>query len=209
MASATLLLKLQGPSGQIKGESQVDGYEGHIVLESMSWTIEIKDDKPTPSGISFSKFADRASVPMLQLLQSCKAAPSAEILIEEDSVDSELEVKFRLTQVRLMTYSLTGKVDEKSGSMEERWTARADKLRLDYRSYAGKVSIPFEIDFDPRAEAKSPEQANEDEVLEMALKKVQPNRLDALIKRIQQADAKRKLEHKPAGDEKEARITTV
>jgi type VI protein secretion system component Hcp len=206
MASATLLMKLQGPSGKIVGESQVDGYEDYITLESLNWTLDIKDDRATPSGISFTKLADRATVPMLQLLQSCKAAPTAEILVEEDSVDSELEVKFRLTQVRFVSYSLSGKVDEKSGSMEERWTARADKLRLDYRSYAGRVSIPFEIEYDPRADAKPPDQANEDEVMEMALRKVQPNRLDALIKRIQQADQQRKLVHQPKGDEKETRV---
>jgi type VI protein secretion system component Hcp len=124
MANATIVMKLQGPGGPIEGECTVDGYEGFIVLESWNWTLTTKDDKLVPSGISFNKVSDRATVAMLELLQTCKEAPSAVILVEEDSVDSDFEVKLTLSQVRILSFSLNGQVDEKSGSMEESWTVR-------------------------------------------------------------------------------------
>lgn len=201
MANATIVMKLQGPSGPIEGECVVDGYEGYIDLDSWKWSLTYKDkDKLVPAGLSFSKSADRATVPMLDLLQRCKDAPSAVILIEEDSADSDFEVKLTLTKVRFQSYSLSGQVDDKSGSMKENWTVRPDKLRIDYRRHAGRASIPFEIDFPPGMEAKSTEERAEDEILEIS-PKLRPDRLQDLFKRMTDAvnNRQRKREREPAG----------
>lgn len=199
MANATIVMKLQGPGGPIEGDCTVEGYEGFIDLESWDWSLTYKD-KLVPSGISFSKMSDRATIPMLELLQRCKEAPSAVILIEEDSADSDFEVKLTLTQVRFLTYSLTGEVDEKRGTMTENWTARPDKMRIDYRRHAGLASIPFEIEFDPRAQAKSPNELAEDEILEIS-PKLRPEGLQSLFKRMTDAvnARQRKRDREPPG----------
>jgi type VI protein secretion system component Hcp len=204
MANATLLMKLQGPLGPIDGESTVEGYERMIVLEGWSWTLAIKDDKPVPTGISFSKLSDRATIPMLKLLQACEDAPSAEVLIEEDSVDSKLELKLTLTNVRFVSFALTGRVDDKSGSMEERWTMRPDNMRIDYRSFSGKQGIRFDVDFDPGADSRSPEQLNEDQIVSLAAKLAE-NRLEPLFKRIKDTVtlAQRKETRSPPGTREE------
>jgi len=183
MANATVLMKLQGPLGPIDGESTVEGYERMIVLESWNWKLVNKDDKATPTAISFTKMSDRATIPMLKLLQACEDAPSAEVLVEEDSADSKLELKLTLTNVRFLSLGLSGSVDEHAGAMEEQWTMRADKMRIDYRSFSGKKGIPFEVNSNPGDEAKSPEQITEDQILSLAAKLAE-NRLEPLFKRM-------------------------
>jgi type VI protein secretion system component Hcp len=203
MANATLLMKLQGPLGPIDGESTVEGYERMIVLESWNWKLVVKDDKASASGLSFTKMSDRATIPMLKLLQACEDAPSAEILVEEDSVDSKLELKLTLTNVRFINFSLTGSVDEHAGAMTEQWTLRADKMRIDYRSANGRQGVPFTVLSNPGDEAKSPEQIEEDKIVELAAK-VAENRLEPLFKRIKDTIemAKRKETRAPTTVEK-------
>jgi type VI protein secretion system component Hcp len=207
MANATLLMNLQGPKGRIEGESTIEGYEGFIEIESLQWSLDVEGARPTPSALSFTKFTDRATVPMLELLRSCKDALSAEILVEEDSTDSDLELKLRLTKVRFTSCALSGKVDEKSGAMEERWSARADKLRMDYRSAAGRASIPFEVVFDPRVQAKSPQEKVEAEIIELAAD-LRAERLKPLFAKMEQAVAQRKKEREAPGDKKEDRAVS-
>jgi type VI protein secretion system component Hcp len=184
MANATVLMKLQGPLGPIDGESTVEGYERMIVLESWNWKLTVEDDHAKPSGLSFTKMSDRATIPMLKLLQACEDAPSAEILVEEDSVDSKLELKLTLTNVRFLNFSLTGSVDEHSGEMEEQWTVRADNMRIDYRSVRGVQGNPFTIAPNPGDEAKSPQQLEEDKIVQLVSTKIAENRIEPLFKRI-------------------------
>jgi hypothetical protein len=203
MANATVVMKLEGPIGPIDGECTVDGYERYIVLENWSWTLNEKDKKFVPGGISFSKVSDRSTVPMLKLLQACEDAPSAEILVEEDSVDSKLELRLKLINVRFTKYTLSSNLDDKSGTLNENWTVRADEAQLTYRSHGGKKVGPFKVFWDPNAEATSPEDVVEDEIVGMVVKKVREERLKPLLARIEKDYAKRKTERAPQGDKQE------
>jgi len=209
MANATIVMKLQGPLGPIDGECNVEGYEKFIDLDDWSWTLKIANDKPNPTTIRFSKPSDRSSIPMLKLLYAGELAPSAVILVEEDSADSAFEVRLTLTNVQFTSFSLNGKVDEKKGSMQERWEVRADDIAIVYRAHAEKGDHKFKVKSDPSQESTSPGDKVEEKILELALK-LREDQFDQMVPRLKKAIQQRKTVAPARGDKKdEHQATTI
>lgn len=206
-APATIVMKLTGPVGMIEGECVVEGYEKRIVIEDWKWNLNASKDKLKPSQFSLSKLSDRASVPMLKVLQACEVCPTVEVLVEEDAMDSHLELKIILTDARILSFKLSGKVDDKGGTLEEDWEFSYEKIKFEYRSYGSKQAkpktVPFEIEGDPQG-MESPGSV-EDKILKL-VPEVKPDRLKELFKQMETASqqhAQRKLERTATGDKED------
>lgn len=208
MANATIVMKLQGPLGPIEGECTIEGYEKYITLDNWSWSLKITDDKPHSTTVRFSKVSDRSSVPMMKLLYAGELAPSAVILVEEDSADSAFEVKLTLTNVQFASFSLSGVVDDKSGSMKERWEVRADHVEVDYRGHAEKGSHHFSVESDPSLQSTSPGEKVEEKILELALK-LREDQFDEMVPRLKKAIQQRKTVAPARGDKKDEHTAGV
>ncbi len=120
----------------IKGESLTEGYEGQIELEDWNWELERttasagQDAKAEPSVFSFTKYLDRSTT---SLLNATKAGTLHAHVTLDDFSDSQLKLSLVMEGVRVTKYSLTGKTDKASGSIEEQWEFNYEYITLDYK----------------------------------------------------------------------------
>lgn len=138
-AVAKLFMKVNKSSKDgemIKGESVTEGYEGQIELEDWSWELERDrathghDAKAEPSVFSFTKFLDSSTTAMLN---ATKAGTLHAQVTLDDFSDSQLKLSLILEGVRVVGYSLTGKTDRYSGTVEEQWEFNYEYITLDYK----------------------------------------------------------------------------
>jgi hypothetical protein len=80
-------------------------------------------------------------------MKSCELCPEAEVLIEEDSADSRLELKIIMKNVQVMDYSFSSRVGEKSASIDENWEFEYTSVRFEYTSYGSLEDKPQFIPF--------------------------------------------------------------
>lgn len=120
----------------IKGESLTEGYEEQIELEDWNWELERtkasagQDAKAEPSVFSFTKYLDRSTT---SLLNATKAGTLHAQVTLDDFSDSQLKLSLVMEGVRVTRYSLTGKTDKASGTVEEQWEFNYEYITLDYK----------------------------------------------------------------------------
>jgi type VI protein secretion system component Hcp len=199
-ATAKLFLKLVHVNGgaAIKGESEVDGFEGQIELDSWSWALQRSKNvesgagmaaqvrgvasphatEPTP--IAITKLMDRATPAMLAAMES--AAPlRAELSLREDS-DSQFELIMLLTNLRITSYELDGSNSDKSGELSERWEVTYEVITFDYKPNPKSATMSVTLRRSARATSSAPDSL-EKQIRDLA-SRVDPKGLDAMFKKI-------------------------
>lgn len=214
-AVASVHMKIEGPKGEIRGESRVKDFAGWIELDDWRWAIGFqappdakgsgtshRNEEAVPSVLSFSKLMDCATTGMLS------AMTRGEVLTVTVSVVEASEEPFRLDilleHARLTAYDADFKSEEKLATIEESWSLDYRKINFAYA--IGSKAGPEAVLKRPRwATTDKPKGALEDEVGKLT-DNITPDELEALWKKIKARNEQQRLSPKEAKKEvKEAK----
>ena len=133
---ARIYLMLQGPSGDIRGESEVVPMQGWIELDDWRWQLDAGSrhaDRQAvqPSVLSIAKRMDRASTAMLQAMRRADVLTAS--LCMQDASLQDFDLTIKLDKVRITQYEMHTESDGLRMRVEERWTLDYDTVLFSYR----------------------------------------------------------------------------
>jgi type VI protein secretion system component Hcp len=162
-SAAKLFMKLKGTrSGEIKGESEAEGFEGEIELDDWSWTLSrVKaaaakapsstktndaslvssrptqsstDPNPTTTEPSVFSFSKQMDRSSTALLSAMASSELLEAWITlEEASDAEFELVIHIEKIRVVEYKMSGKNDKASGEITEDWVFNYESIDFDYK----------------------------------------------------------------------------
>jgi len=210
-AVASVHMKIEGPKGEIRGESRVKGFDGWIELDDWNWSVGFKEpdaagaqgkatgnrnEEAVPSVLTFSKLMDCATTGMLSAMAKGEALTVTLSMVEAS--DEPFRLDILLENARLTEYDADFKSEEKSASIEESWG-------LDYRTvnfaYAlGKKAGPQAVLKRPAwAPLDKPKGDGLEEEISKLTQNVAPDQLPALWKKVEALHAQKRLSPKEPG----------
>jgi len=133
---ARIFMLLQGPSGDIRGESEVVPMQGWIELEDWRWQLDAGSrhadrEAVQPSVLSISKRMDRATTAMLQAMRRADVLRAS--LCMQDASLQDFDLTLKLDKVRITHYEMHTESGALGMRIEERWTLDYDSVLFSYR----------------------------------------------------------------------------
>jgi type VI protein secretion system component Hcp len=125
----------------VKGDAQVAGFEGQVELWDWSWGAQLASATKGPgvetrnieaNSIAICKSHDRATTPMLSLLQSGETCDKA-VLYLGQTLGRSQQVTITLKGVRLMAVKFNLVNDDKEVYVDEDWTVEYDELSITHK----------------------------------------------------------------------------
>lgn len=158
--NARLFLKLDGPTGQIRGESRVASLRDWIEIDDWDWKLDPSSNRDEreavrPSVLSFSKQMDRASTGMLQAMQKGDLL-SASIRMDDASLRL-FDLGVALEKVRVLSYEMRTESSDKRLSVEERWSIDYDAVVFRYRPDADAGTMEVRLQRPPGSPTAVPD----------------------------------------------------
>ncbi|HSI61231.1 MAG TPA: type VI secretion system tube protein Hcp [Ideonella sp.] len=168
MGTLNLFMNLRAEGDRpVKGECEVEGFEGWIEIDDWSWAIDMEHQKgrqsnAIPTLLEFSKAPDRSSTRMMSALISGKPFEVATICLV-DATDTKMQLEVNLAEVRVMEYSLSGRDGEHAATLDESWTLDYRAMTFEYRMPSKQGAWLAEVVRPPGAEAKKAEKLSSGE----------------------------------------------
>jgi type VI protein secretion system component Hcp len=142
MQSVDIYMDLRRSGNEpVKGDAETAGFEGQIELWDWSWGAQLAS-ATTGAGvdarnveansISICKSQDRATTPMLSLLQSGETCDKA-VLYLGQTLGRAQQVTISLKGVRLMAVKFNLVNDDKEVYVDEDWTVEYDELTITHK----------------------------------------------------------------------------
>lgn len=150
--------------GSVIGESEVDGFEGWIELDDWNWGATFQQaegdgrDEVVPTKFSFAKPPDRSSTVLMKALNSGKPFPKARICFS-DWAGKDFELWVELSNMRMVTLSMTGSLSDASADLDEHWECDFNSIKFKHlvkNQLGQKVASDAEIMRPPNASLSAP-----------------------------------------------------
>lgn len=165
MPSTPLFLSLTTDAGgSVIGESEVDGFEQWIELDDWNWGASFQQaegdgrDEVVPTKFSFAKPPDRSSTALMKALNTGKPYPKAKICFVDWSY-SQFELWVELTNLRIVSLSMTGSLADASADLDEHWECDFNAIKFKHfvkNNLGQKVASDAEILRPPNASLNAP-----------------------------------------------------
>lgn len=165
MPSTPLFMSLSTDGGgSVTGESEVDGFEKWIELDDWNWGASFQQaegdgrDEVVPTKFSFTKPPDRSSTVLMKHLNNGKPFPKASICFS-DWTYNEFELWVELTNLRIISLSMTGSLSDAAADMDEHWECDFNTIKFKHfvkNPLGQKVATDAEIQRPPNASLSAP-----------------------------------------------------
>lgn len=160
----------------IAGESEAEGFEGQIELDSWGWELNRKEAEGSeagdgewakedgsevqPSLFSFNKRTDKSTTMMLNHLQTGKFLTAVITMTDAARYGGKVEWNFdlviTLTKVRVCEFGIDGDVNDDSAELTEEWTFSYQEIDFSYKASGMKGRIMTKLNRSPNAKNIKP-----------------------------------------------------
>lgn len=159
MGSINLYMDLRAEGDrQVKGDCEVEGFEGWIEIDDWSWALDMEHVKgrqsnAIPTLLEFSKAPDRSSTRLMSALVSGKPFEQATICLV-DATDTHLQLRVSLAELRVMECGLSGRDGDRAATLDESWTFDYRQIAFEYHMPSKKGAWLAEVYRPPGTEAR-------------------------------------------------------
>lgn len=141
MEFAEIYMSLNRGGVAVGGDAQASGHEGEIELFDWGWGLSLEEQSPEAGTeaeaqgtlVAFSKPVDRASVPMMSILQSGEVCSQATLTMRQRT-KKPVTIKMILKNVRLTHYDLEVECDDNEVTLSEDWKMSYETVDIQYVS---------------------------------------------------------------------------